>query len=311
VPFDRGEFAAWILSADPALEPAEQNSIATALIDAGCRFAVSSGYNASSWDGAVDYAYLLRHPGPEVDPANFVMTSWHENESLDEVAEFFVRNTSFETFSPKLFVVVGVGVDAPLQNAYVLVCELVGAWNPTAGAFANKPRSGSMIGDDFPCRIAAPGKIQMLIVRGTAILAAVVLGLIASCDFSQGRDEASAVAEKYFASMRGGDITGALSLYSERFYKATSRKTWLEFLNGVRARCGAPKSHSLKTWNVTKLFGTDRGTRATLQYDVQYSTCKMSEKMTIFIPDGGDGKIEGHLVTQESLGRKEPTATTI
>jgi hypothetical protein len=124
-PFDWGEFAAWILSADPALEPAAQFNIATALIDAGCRFAVSSGYNASSWDDAVDYAYILRHPGPDVDPTNFVMTSWHDDESLDEVAEFFVRNTSFETFSPKLFVVVGVGVDAPLQNAFVLVRELV------------------------------------------------------------------------------------------------------------------------------------------------------------------------------------------
>jgi hypothetical protein len=111
--------------------------------------------------------------------------------------------------------------------------------------------------------------------------------------------------------MGGGDIEGALSLYSERFYKATSRETWLEFLNDVRARCGTPKSHSLKTWNVMKLFSTDSGTRTTLLYDVQYSSCKMSEKMTIFIPAGGEGKIEGHFVTQESLGRKEPTATAI
>ena len=37
------------------------------------------------------------------------MTTWHENEPLEDVAEFFLRGTCFDTFFPSRFVAVCIG----------------------------------------------------------------------------------------------------------------------------------------------------------------------------------------------------------
>jgi hypothetical protein len=120
---------------------------------------------------------------------------------------------------------------------------------------------------------------------------------MAACSFSADRKDAEALAERYFSAMQRRDIAGVLSLYSSRFYGATSRGDWLAFLNDLHARCGAPKSHSLATWTVLSSFGVNAGTRTTLLYDVQYSSCRMSEKMMVFKPDGGQIQIEAHFLT--------------
>jgi hypothetical protein len=120
------------------------------------------------------------------------------------------------------------------------------------------------------------------------------------CSFSEDRKEAEQLAEQYFAKMQGGDIEGVLSLYSARFYDVTSRADWLAFLQNQRARCGTPKTHSLTTWNVFSSIGTNSGTRTTLVYEVQYSNCRVSEKMTIFKPSGGKIQIQGHFLKPEA-----------
>jgi hypothetical protein len=135
------------------------------------------------------------------------------------------------------------------------------------------------------------------------------------CSFSDNRKEAEQLAEKYFSTMQGEDIEGVLPLYSARFYAATSRTDWLAFLQSQRARCGTPKTHSLVTWNVLNMFGTNAGTTTTLVYDVQYSSCRVSEKMTIFKPSGGKIQIQGHFLTpkagiQNDKGDSQPTLRT-
>jgi hypothetical protein len=140
------------------------------------------------------------------------------------------------------------------------------------------------------------GGYGWIVATAVCIVFAVLSGM-AACSFSGDRKEAEALAERYFAAMQGDDIAGVLSLYSSRFYGATSRGDWLAFLNDLHARCGALKSHSLATWTVFNSFGANAGTRTTLIYDVQYSSCQMSEKMTAFKPDGGQIQIEAHFLT--------------
>ena len=132
-------------------------------------------------------------------------------------------------------------------------------------------------------------------MRGAVMV--LVLGAALGCGFSKEKKEAEQLAEQYFAKMRGGDIGGVLPLYSARFYEATSRADWLAILESQRTRCGTPKSHKLISWNVFSSFGTNSGVRTTLVYDVQYSSCRMSEKMTIFKPSGAEIQIQGHLLT--------------
>jgi hypothetical protein len=140
------------------------------------------------------------------------------------------------------------------------------------------------------------------VVRAVVMIAAVCT--VIGCSFSGDRKEAEQLAEQYFAKMQGGDNDGVLALYSARFYEATPRADWLAVLEGQRARCGTPKTHVLVSWNVFSSFGANSGVRTTLVYDVQYSSCRMSEKMTIFKPSGGEIQIQGHLLTPKA-GRQD------
>jgi hypothetical protein len=86
---------------------------------------VCSGFESSKWDDAVDLAFLNTSPEFAPPDERFVMTSWHDQESLREVAEFFVLNTSFDFFNPAAFVIVAVGDDPRTSEAENLVRELL------------------------------------------------------------------------------------------------------------------------------------------------------------------------------------------
>jgi hypothetical protein len=165
-----------------------------------------------------------------------------------------------------------------------------------------------------PCTCWESGSVEIATLKRIAVMV-VALCAAVGCSFSDNRKEAEQLAEKYFSTMQGENIEGVLPLYSTRFYAATSRADWLAFLQNQRDRCGTPKTHSLVTWNVLNMFGTNAGTTTTLVYDVQYSSCRVSEKMTIFKPSGGKIQIQGHFLTpkagiQNDNGDSRPTLRT-
>jgi hypothetical protein len=86
---------------------------------------VCSGYESSKWDDAVDLAFIDTSPNFNPPDEKFVMTSWHDQASLWEVAEFFVLNTSFDFLEPAAFVIVAVGEGARTREAERLVRELL------------------------------------------------------------------------------------------------------------------------------------------------------------------------------------------
>lgn len=119
------EYAAWVLSYDRAQTAHERDRISADLVASGCRYAVCSGFESSKWDDAVDLAFLNTSPEFAPPDERFVMTSWHDHESLREVAEFFVLNTSFDFFNPAAFVIVAIGDDPRTSEAESLVRELL------------------------------------------------------------------------------------------------------------------------------------------------------------------------------------------
>lgn len=143
------------------------------------------------------------------------------------------------------------------------------------------------------------GSLEVATTRRAARVALIVIALCVTigCGLAKDRKEAEELAEQYFSTIRSGDIEGVLPLYSPQFYEATSLTDWLALLQNQRVRCGSPKSHSLVTWHVWSSIGTSAGVRTTLEYDVQYTSCRMSEKMTIFKPSGGKLQIQGHFLT--------------
>jgi hypothetical protein len=123
-------------------------------------------------------------------------------------------------------------------------------------------------------------------------VALMVFAALAACSL-EGDAENRAVVDRYYETFGAGDINGALGLYSERFYSATSRADWSRTLHGMRERCGAVRSHKLVNWSQSRqLFsGDDSGPRSTLVYDVTYDSCEVTEAFTVFKPEDGKPKI--------------------
>jgi len=151
----------------------------------------------------------------------------------------------------------------------------------------------------------SPIRTLLLLCLGVAIATA------SACGFYASRNEAQAFAERYFTALNGADVTPALALYSPRFFEGTPRDQWLATLQGVRERCGMPTSHSLENWVVTNHLGTDSGSSATLVYDVKYASCRLSETLVVFKPDGGEDKIVRHILKLEEAApdKSEPAGT--
>jgi hypothetical protein len=107
-PFDKEEFVALLYVDEKQVIPEEQERLSDEIVDAGCRYAVCAGHLCSSWDDSIDMAYLRRN-NMETNEKTFVMTSWHEDESVKDIVFHFLNVTWFDDFVPKNFLVVVIG----------------------------------------------------------------------------------------------------------------------------------------------------------------------------------------------------------
>jgi hypothetical protein len=107
-PFHGEEFAVLLYVADKCVSPAEQAKVSRALVAQGCRYAVCAGCNCSSWDDSIDFAALERSDCEPKDE-DFVMTTWHENEKLTDIARFFLYDTGLGRGRPERFLVLILG----------------------------------------------------------------------------------------------------------------------------------------------------------------------------------------------------------
>ena len=119
------EFAAWIVAEDSTLSRVELNGLADELVASGCRYAVCSGHDCSRWDDAIDCACVARKRDGDSAEEDFVMTTWHPRESIEDAAEFFVTHTKFDGFEPHHYVVVAIGGGPQALAASALTRTLI------------------------------------------------------------------------------------------------------------------------------------------------------------------------------------------
>jgi hypothetical protein len=74
-----------------------QDKVSRWLVDSGCLYTMAWGPNCSSWDYSVDYAQIRKYLPDEAPDEEFVMTTWHEDESLDEVF-WFAQNCAYDPY---------------------------------------------------------------------------------------------------------------------------------------------------------------------------------------------------------------------
>jgi hypothetical protein len=65
-----------------------RNIVSDWIVECGCLYMMAWGRDCTRWDDAVDWANLSKFNFEEVPLEYFVMTTWHENEPLDEVFQF-------------------------------------------------------------------------------------------------------------------------------------------------------------------------------------------------------------------------------
>jgi len=70
-----------------------QSSVSQWIANAGCRYMLAWGKGCSSWDTSVDIANLEQFDYGDIPEDEFIMTTWHENESLEEVL-WFAKTTA-------------------------------------------------------------------------------------------------------------------------------------------------------------------------------------------------------------------------
>lgn len=80
-------FKAVLVLETPA-DPVWRARVSTWLVDGGCLYAMTWGAGCEAWHDAIDDAFIAAHPAGLPDDDQLIMTTWHDDESLDEVAEF-------------------------------------------------------------------------------------------------------------------------------------------------------------------------------------------------------------------------------
>ena len=108
-PFGNAPFVALLVVEDSAISPDEQIALSKQLVEQGCRYAMATGHDASSWDDSIDYADILRYPNESPPDDALVMTTWHDRDALDEIAQFFLCLTAFGSFTPVNFLLLCIG----------------------------------------------------------------------------------------------------------------------------------------------------------------------------------------------------------
>jgi hypothetical protein len=79
---------------DEEVTPEWQNLVSSWLVKSGCLYMMAWGTGCSTWDDSVDFANLEAFNYSDIPEDQFVMTTWHEEEPLNDVF-WFAKNNAF------------------------------------------------------------------------------------------------------------------------------------------------------------------------------------------------------------------------
>ena len=71
----------------------EQQEFCRWLCEVGCRYAMTFGLNCENWHDAIDESLLEKFEFGDIPDDEFIMTTWHNDESLEDVI-FFAKHAA-------------------------------------------------------------------------------------------------------------------------------------------------------------------------------------------------------------------------
>ena len=100
--------------------------LASRLITSGCRYIVSGGAECEIWHDVSDeaYVYLTLDESFNLTEETLVVTSWHEDETIEEVTWFMTHLTGFDERKFDTYLIVQVGQDAQVERELISSTKL-------------------------------------------------------------------------------------------------------------------------------------------------------------------------------------------
>ena len=111
-----GQYPALVWNTMPGVKTEEIASVMQRLMANGCRYIVAAGTECERWHDIADDQFLAQFSTESERDANFVMTSWHVDESAEDVMLFLVYGTNFEEHDFKEFLVLQFGDDTMVES---------------------------------------------------------------------------------------------------------------------------------------------------------------------------------------------------
>lgn len=95
-PFGGEHYVSVIWGCDDTFDPERRHELATVLIHSGCRYVVCGGVGCEQWHDAADLAWVTIDLDNPSGDTPFVMTSWHTDDSEEDVIHFALNCTNFD-----------------------------------------------------------------------------------------------------------------------------------------------------------------------------------------------------------------------
>ncbi len=128
--FSNQEHTLLLCVVDESITDAERAKLSEEIISAKCRYAVCWGHECSDWDTSIDFAHLETDANFSPPVETFVMTTWHDDESIEDTLDFLWMNTFFDDYESSNFAILILG-DTPDLGAEIriLISEMLNQWN--------------------------------------------------------------------------------------------------------------------------------------------------------------------------------------
>ncbi|WP_338764641.1 hypothetical protein [Massilia sp. METH4] len=114
-PLPGAPFAALVVIEAAVAEPWRWE-VSRWLVESGCRYMLAWGKGCSDWDDSVDEANDEAHAYDEIPEEAFVVTTWHDDEELEEVFWFAKHCAAHPTLALHRAVIVHIA-DAAREQA--------------------------------------------------------------------------------------------------------------------------------------------------------------------------------------------------
>ena len=129
-PYPGKEHTLLVCVADATVTSDERVRVSAEIVTAKCRYAVCWGYDCSSWDTAIDCAYIETDENFSPPDETFVMTTWHDGEPIEDAVDFWWMNTWFDDYESIKLAILIIGEQADLlTKLQAITSELAQHWN--------------------------------------------------------------------------------------------------------------------------------------------------------------------------------------